>query len=431
MKNRLEIVKFWADRADHFCMHRTRTAMIASICSTISFGFLTLPAHAAASATAPAVGVAPSAANPSALRYVVASGDYLAGIARKLGVPLPDLLSVNQFTTTSLIHPGQALIVPEGGALPAPAAPPAPATPAVVGPYVVVDNDYLAGIAKQLGVSMTSLLTTNKLTITSVIVPGMKLTVPAGGTLPTIAISATPAAPTVQTTGAGATTSTPVVNGASTYTVAAGDYLVGIAAKNGVTLKALLAANNLIVTSAIFPGRQLSVPPATLPIPVAATATPATTDPVAGASQTITASEAPTAAPADAAPSAYQQSINTLVAFLQAQVGKPYVFNTEGPDTYDCSGLVTAAYRQVGIELPHQSALQSTKGTAVDRQTQPLLPGDLIFQYNSANPTVISHVGIVIDSTRWIQAVGSSTPVKISPLPRSEKIVAVRRIVQP
>lgn len=395
-------------------MERIRKAMVAAIMSTLSFGALAVPAHA----VGPEAAAAPSTAKPSSLTYVVAPGDYLTAIARKLGVTITDLIAVNKLTVTSLIVPGQKLIVPEGGSLPAagtapattPAAPattPAPAAPPA--PYVVVSGDSLARIATKLGVSMTSLLRANKLTVASVIHPGAQLTVPEGGTLPAPATA--PAAPAIQTVNAPATA--PAVAPA-TYTVVAGDYLVGIASRNGVTLKALLAANNLITTSAIFPGRQLTLPPATLPLPTAAP----------------TSAGPPAATPsADATATPSSTLVSTVLAFLQAQVGKPYVFNTAGPDTYDCSGLVMAAYQTIGISLPHQSQLQSTKGTAVDWYNEPLLPGDLIFQYSSANPTVIGHVGIVIDATHWIQAVSSTMPIKIGLIPSDDMIKAVRRII--
>ncbi|MCU1368638.1 MAG: Lytic transglycosylase catalytic, partial [Ilumatobacteraceae bacterium] len=380
------------------------------------------------------VNPAPSAI-ASALRYTVAQGDFLAGIAKKLGVTLPDLLAVNQFTVSSVILPGQQLVVPEGGSLPvqAQAATPAAASTAAPARYVVVAGDYLAGIAAKLGVSLNGLQWTNKLSSSSLIYPGLTLKVPTGGTLPAAPAPTTEAAPAAAPTAAPASTpaATPAPTpAASTYTVVAGDYLVGIAAKNGVTLKALLAANDLIVSSAILPGRQLSVPAATLPIP-AAPALPTVQ------TVTVTGDAADPAATGDAgtgtdpSTAAYQAKINTLIAFLQAQVGKPYVFNTAGPDTYDCSGLVTAAYQQIGITLPHQSLLQSTKGTAVDWTTQALLPGDLIFQFSSSSPTVIGHVGIVIDATHWIQAASSALPVKIGPIPAAGKIQAVRRILVP
>jgi len=421
--------------------------VIALGASPIVLGVLAVavPTERAAAAAVPASVASPTAAKPSALKYTVVNGDYLWGIAIKLGVKFVDLLTVNSFTMDTVIVPGQSVVVPEGGALP-PAAPAGagaatanPATAAAAaGPYLVVSGDSLSGIALRMGVSLPALLKANTLKVDSVIHPGTKLSIPAGGHMPaptTLAaidgsastgqpVGATragdaatvpPDAAATPADGAAPTGQATLPAGYTSYTIAAGDYLVGIATKSGVTLKALLAANDLITTSAIQPGQQLSVPPATLPIPPAAPdAAVATTD-----------------AAADSTQSASQQSIATVIAFLVAQVGKPYAFNTEGPETFDCSGLVTAAYRQIGVSLPHQSLLQSTKGTSVDWNTQPLLPGDLIFMFSTANPTVISHVGIVIDSSRWIQAGGSPTSVKIGPLPNASKIQAVRRIVQP
>lgn len=421
--------------------------LIALSAGPIVLGTLAVVVPTELAAAAPASASAPSSAKPSALKYVVVNGDYLWGIAIKLGVKFVDLLTVNSFTMDTVIHPGQAVVVPEGGVLPA-ATPSATTTGAdgttaatATGPYVVVNGDSLSGIAQRMGVTLPALLKANTLKVDSVIHPGTTLAVPAGGHLPapkttTLGAIESPATtaqpvsanrvndaatvpPVAPTTGAAGTQAASgqaagqaaLPAGYTSYTIASGDYLAGIATKSGVTLKALLAANNLITTSAILPGQQLSVPPATLPIP------PAAPDPVATAT--------------DSSQSAGQQSMATVIAFLEAQVGKPYAFNTEGPDTYDCSGLVTAAYKQIGVSLPHQSLLQSTKGTAVDWNTQPLQPGDLIFMFSTANPTVISHVGIVIDSSSWIQAGGAPTAVKIGPLPNASKIQAVRRIVQP
>jgi Cell wall-associated hydrolases (invasion-associated proteins) len=44
-----------------------------------------------------------------------------------------------------------------------------------------------------------------------------------------------------------------------------------------------------------------------------------------------------------------------VVAFVYAQIGKPYVFGASGPNSYDCSGLTSAAWASVGISIPrHQ-----------------------------------------------------------------------------
>jgi LysM repeat protein len=63
---------------------------------------------------------------------------------------------------------------------------------------VVRSGDYLSGIAPALGVKLSALLAANKLTVNSLIYPGMLLNVPAGGKLP--AVAATNAAAGTSTT---------------------------------------------------------------------------------------------------------------------------------------------------------------------------------------------------------------------------------------
>lgn len=266
---------------------------------------------------------------------------------------------------------------------------PQPSQAVATGTYTVRPGDNLAGIARKTGTKLADLLAANDMTVKSTIHPGDTLAIPG------VAASAAPSAP------APSVSTTP-------YTVVSGDYLAGIAAKNGVTLKALLAANGLTISSAIHPGRVLQIPPATKPIPpTAASAAPST------------------AGPADATPSA------ALVTYLRAQVGKPYKFFTAGPDTFDCSGLVVAAYKQIGITLIHQSRMQATMGTAVDWHTEPLVAGDLVFMRSSNDPTQIGHVGIALDAKTWIQAPGTGIPVRITSLPSDDRIESVRRILQP
>ena len=257
--------------------------------------------------------------------------------------------------------------------------------------YTVRAGDGLSSIARKVGVRLADLLAANQLTISSTIHPGQVLVVPAGGNAPT------PSQPNT-------TSQAPSTAGTSPYTVKAGDSLFAIARRNGVTLNALLNANSFTITSTILPGQVISIPvsstPSSSPARTATTATPATSTP-----------------------------IDTLLAYLREQVGKPYKFFTAGPDTFDCSGLVVAGYRQIGITLPHQSRMQSSIGTAVDWRNQPIQAGDLIFMVSSVDPTRIGHVGIALDADTWIQAVAPGIPVRIRPIPGADKISAVRRIV--
>ena len=111
-------------------------------------------------------------------------------------------------------------------------------------------------------------------------------------------------------------------------------------------------------------------------------------------------------------------------------MGKPYQFFTAGPDTFDCSGLTVASYKQIGVSLTHQSLAQSKQGRAVDWTVEPIKAGDLVFMYSSRNPSVISHVGLAISPTRWVHAPRPGDVVREGPLPPASRIIAVRRFVE-
>jgi cell wall-associated NlpC family hydrolase len=293
--------------------------------------------------------------------------------------------------------------------------------------YVVRSGDFLTGIAAKVGTNVNDLLKLNNLKITSVIHPGDTLLVPANATAPA-------AKPSTKTPAAKAAAPTAAPAGA-VYVVKRNDSLSGIAMKHGVKLSALLKANKMTVTSVIMPGSKMILPAGAV-VAVTTTTTPTTAPSTTAPSTTAPSTTSPTTTtptsttPTTVAPADQPQSITTLLSYLQAQVGKPYQFNAEGPDAFDCSGLVTAAYRQIKISLPHQSLVQSTYGKAVDWKTEPIQAGDLVFMYSSASPGVIGHVGVAVDSKTWIQSARTGTPVRASAMPSLEKIQAVRRIVQ-
>jgi cell wall-associated NlpC family hydrolase len=116
-----------------------------------------------------------------------------------------------------------------------------------------------------------------------------------------------------------------------------------------------------------------------------------------------------------------------VVAFARAQLGKPYVFATSGPDTYDCSGLTLAAYATIGIQLPHASALQARMGVALPNDPAVVRPGDLLF-YFSPSEGDLGHVAIAISNVEEIQAPRTGDVVKITPIPYA-RIQAIRRFV--
>jgi len=350
--------------------------LLTASLSAISLTTLTLPTSTFASGS-------PSA---SASQYVVKSGDFLAGIAAKVGVALPALLSANNLTTKSLILPGDTLTIPAGAATPTAAAPAAsgPATGGLV--HTVKSGDFLLGIAALYKVTLSDLLAVNKITAKSVISPGRQLVLPANAVAPQS--NATAAAG-------------PAASGL-TYTVQLNDFLAGIAASYKVKLPDLLAVNKLKPTSLILPGMKLALPAGAVAPTVAAT-------PAAVVSST--------GGPA-----------GTVVAYAYAQLGKPYRFFTAGPNTFDCSGLVKAAYGQIGTEMIHHAASQASYGTAVDIWSgQAIKPGDLVFM--STHGDGINHVGIAVDATHWIHAPAPGDVVRLASIPPKGLLTTVRRII--
>lgn len=324
-------------------------------------------------------------------------------------------------TTRIVLATGVALTVlaPIFGGVAA-AAPSQGAQTTVETTITVRSGDSLAGLAWRHGVRLSALLRANSLDATSIIHPGQTLVIPAGATVRTTAQTTTGGS-TGQ--GAGATTVATPSGSGTTYVVQTGDALSAIARRHGVTLGALLKANDITATSLILPGRQLTVPPATRPIPAA---TPS------GNAAAVTPTGAAIVAPAPSStPTTQGSSLDVVLSYATAQVGAPYQFYSAGPDTFDCSGLVVAAFRQIGMNVPHQSRALARLGTPVDWRTTPISAGDLVFTSATGDPAFITHVGIALDSRRWVHAVGFGRTVSITALPANDKIMAVQRITLP
>ncbi|MFB6873514.1 NlpC/P60 family protein [Streptomyces sp. NPDC056323] len=97
------------------------------------------------------------------------------------------------------------------------------------------------------------------------------------------------------------------------------------------------------------------------------------------------------------------------VAFAYGALGKPYVWGSTGPSSFDCSGLTQAAWRSAGVSLPRTTYTQINAGRRVSRSE--LAPGDLVFFYSG-----ISHVGLYIGNGQMIHAPRTGSPVRIAPI---------------
>ncbi len=103
------------------------------------------------------------------------------------------------------------------------------------------------------------------------------------------------------------------------------------------------------------------------------------------------------------------------VRFALAQLGHRYRWATEGPLTYDCSGLVYAAYHSVRVALPRiaNEQYRATTPVSIDQ----LLPGDLVFfATNRADWTSVMHVGIYLGDGLMVHAAALGEVVKVAPI---------------
>jgi peptidoglycan DL-endopeptidase CwlO len=97
-------------------------------------------------------------------------------------------------------------------------------------------------------------------------------------------------------------------------------------------------------------------------------------------------------------------SVQRVIAFAEAQVGKSYSYGAAGPYSYDCSGLTMAAWARAGVHLPHSAAEQYNYGRHVSYGE--LQPGDLIFLYSP-----IGHVELYVGHDLAVSAANPSTGI--------------------
>jgi N-acetylmuramoyl-L-alanine amidase len=168
-------------------------------------------APASSGTTTPSSSTTTSTTTSTTKKYTVKSGDTVSRIAAKYGVSTQSVLTLNKLSWSSIIHPGQVLIVkkgsptsttsgggsgsgsgsgstgsgsgggtstPDSGGTTNPPADPPTTTPVVNGTYVIKSGDTLSKIAAKFGVTVQSLLTANSLKLSSIIYAGHTLVIP-------------------------------------------------------------------------------------------------------------------------------------------------------------------------------------------------------------------------------------------------------------
>jgi cell wall-associated NlpC family hydrolase len=115
-----------------------------------------------------------------------------------------------------------------------------------------------------------------------------------------------------------------------------------------------------------------------------------------------------------------------MVGNATAMLGQPYRYGGAQPGGFDCSGLVVYAAARSGLDLPRTAREQMRAGVLIRRSE--LRAGDLVFMHLAGKEV---HVGIAIDSQRFIHAPAAGGRVRIDSLdraPYSSGFVSARRV---
>lgn len=103
------------------------------------------------------------------------------------------------------------------------------------------------------------------------------------------------------------------------------------------------------------------------------------------------------------------KNASAAIRFCLAQVGKPYVYGAQGPNSYDCSGLMMKGYAAAGYSIPRTTeAMIADPSLQVVSKNQ-LAPGDLVFPESG-------HVQMYLGGGKVVEAPHTGLNVRIAPL---------------
>lgn len=132
-----------------------------------------------------------------------------------------------------------------------------------------------------------------------------------------------------------------------------------------------------------------------------AAATAAATSPIKSSSSLFIGGQCP------AVPITAAGGVAAKTACLQ--IGEPYAWGADGPDTFDCSGLTQYAWASAGVSLTHFTGAQWTEGTPVSRDN--LRTGDLVFFHSD-----LHHMGIYVGNGLFVHAPHTGDVVRMARL---------------
>ena len=123
----------------------------------------------------------------------------------------------------------------------------------------------------------------------------------------------------------------------------------------------------------------------------------------------------PTAAPNVVTTSDSGPFAEAAIDAALSKLGSPYVWGDEGPDTFDCSGLVLWSYAQAGLALPRLASDQYFASTPVS--VNAMAPGDLlVYAYDTNDDETIHHITMYIGNGQMVHAPRTGDVVKVVPV---------------
>ncbi|MFC7329034.1 C40 family peptidase [Marinactinospora rubrisoli] len=118
--------------------------------------------------------------------------------------------------------------------------------------------------------------------------------------------------------------------------------------------------------------------------------------------------------------------VEEMIAAAESRLGLPYVWGAEGPDSFDCSGLVQWAFAQAGVAVPRVTHDQWWAGEHVELADA--RRGDLVFwRSDPTAPEYISHVAIYLGDGMMLEAPRSGDVVKVTEV-RTDRLAGVVRV---
>jgi cell wall-associated NlpC family hydrolase len=111
-----------------------------------------------------------------------------------------------------------------------------------------------------------------------------------------------------------------------------------------------------------------------------------------------------------------QRSAAVAYAKIQVLARKPYVWGAQGPNSFDCSGLVYAAYKSAGLSWPNWDRLNAALYAGYTKHVSltELQPGDLLFYSYKGTISTIHHITIYAGSGMMWEANSTKTGLKYS-----------------